>query len=223
MRASGPRSHFKTMNESRGWHSRGYLPHYDDGAKIQSITYRLADALPSEVVARLEEQALDDEKRRVAIEHFLDAGHGSCVLREARCAEAVLAAWRHFDGVQYRLHAWVVMPNHVHILVEPLGAHGIGKIVGAWKSVSARAIFGASATAPGRTLRERATEGGRAPKKRHVWQEDYWDRFIRNEGHYTATVDYIHNNPVKAGLCARPEDWPWSSIHGSAGRWPAPC
>jgi len=99
----------------------------------------------------------------------------------------------------------------VHILVEPLGAHGIGKIVGAWKSVSARAIFGGSATAPDRT-----------PKKRHVWQEDYWDRFIRNEGHYTATVDYIHNNPVKAGLCARPEDWPWSSIHGTqASGWPA--
>ncbi len=209
MRASGPRSHFKTMNESRGWHSRGYLPHYDDGAKIQSITYRLADALPAEVVAKLEEQALDDEKRRVAIEHFIDAGHGSCVLRQARCAEAVIENWQHFDATRYRLHAWVVMPNHVHVLVEGLGRVAIGDIVQSWKSYTAKVIL------------PFCSAGSFAD--RHLWQADYWDRFMRNEGHYTATVDYIHHNPVKAGLCGRAEDWPWSSIHGSAGRWPAPC
>jgi REP element-mobilizing transposase RayT len=191
------------MPESRGWHTRGYLPHFDDGKKIQSITYRLADALPADVVAKLEEQALDDAKRRAAIEHYLDAGHGSCVLREAKNAEAVLAAWRHFDGVQYWLYAWVVMPNHAHVLAEPLAGNSIGKIVAAWKSVSARMVLPGSATAPDRKGSGEATGGGRAPRKRHLWQLDYWDRFIRDKRHYDAVVDYIHQNPVKAGLVAR--------------------
>ena len=200
--------------EPPGWHERGYLPHYDDGKVIQSLTYRLADSLPAEVMAKLEELALDDETRRGQVERYLDAGHVSCVLREAVCAQAVLDAWRHDDGRYYRLHAWVVMPNHVHVLIEPSGGCAIGEIVGAWKSVTARKILG-SATAPGR-LKQLATAGGRAPRKRRVWQTDYYDRFIRNECHYAAVVDYIHNNPVNAGLVVRPQDWPWSSAHGGS-------
>ncbi|MBI4625006.1 MAG: transposase [Verrucomicrobia bacterium] len=205
------------MPEPRGWHSRGYLPHYDDGRSIQTITYRLADSLPAHVLAQLEEQTLDDDKRRAAIEHYLDAGHGSCILREPTNAQIVLDTWRHFDGVEYQLHAWVVMPNHVHVLVEPDARYAIGDIIGAWKSVSARRILSGGATAPGRIPvgATDATEGGRAPnrssKKRHLWQIDYYDRFIRNERHYRAAVDYIHQNPVNAGLVVRADDWPWSS------------
>jgi putative transposase len=212
------------MPEPRGWHSRGYLPHYDDGRVIQSITYRLADSLPADVIAKLEEQALDDEKHRSAIERYLDASHGLCVLREKQNVEAVVAAWKHFDGEQYRLHAWVVMPNHVHVLVEPLAKNAIGEIVAAWKSVSARKILPGSAAAHDRRGLIDATGGGRAPKKRHVWQPDYYDRFIRSERHYAAVVDYIHRNPVKAGLVARAEDWPWSSapLEGATGGGRAP-
>ena len=57
--------------------------------------------------------------------------------------------------------------------------------------------------------------GGRTardPGKTRLWQPDYWDRFIRNKRHYHATVEYIHQNPVKAGLVAHAEDWPWSSM-----------
>ncbi len=56
----------------------------------------------------------------------------------------------------------------------------------------------------------------RAHKKRRLWQADYWDRFIRNARHYAAAVDYIHRNPVEAGLVKSPEDWAWSSVGGSA-------
>src|SRR5438093_527101 len=100
------------MSETRGWHSRGYLPHYDDGRAIQTIGYRLIDSLSAEVVAQLEEQTLDDEKRRAAIEHYLDTGYGSCVLKERDAAQAVIDSWRHRAETDYRLHAWVVMPNH---------------------------------------------------------------------------------------------------------------
>ena len=185
------------MLEPRGWHARGYLPHYDDGASLQAITYRLSDSLPAAVVAKLEEQALDDEKRRVEIEHYLDAGHGCCILRQPVCAEAVLENWRHFDETHYRLHAWVVMPNHVHVLIAPLAGAVISEIVQSWKSYTAKKIL--SHCAPGTFAQN------------HVWQPDYYDRFMRSEHHYASTVDYIHQNPVEAGLVARAEDWPWSS------------
>jgi REP element-mobilizing transposase RayT len=211
------------MSDPLGWHSRGYLPHYDDGHAIQTITYRLADSLPANTVRQLEEQALDDEKRRAAIEAYLDSGYGSCVLREPDNARAVVDSWRHADGDEYQLHAWVVMLNHVHVLVEPLSAQTIGDIVGAWKSVSARKILRCrTATAAGRLYSD-ATGGGRGPieahQKRHVWQFDYYDRFIRSERHYRAAVDYIHQNPVKAGLIGKAEDWPWSS----AASWARDC
>lgn len=51
----------------------------------------------------------------------------------------------------------------------------------------------------------------RARQSQVVWMREYWDRFIRNEKHFVATVNYIHQNPVKAGLVSHPEDWPWSS------------
>jgi REP element-mobilizing transposase RayT len=99
----------------------------------------------------------------------------------------------------------------VHVLIEPKRKVDIGTIVGAWKSVSARSILAGSAAAPGRSS-VNAAEGGRAPRrKRRLWQPDYWDRFIRNERHYRATVDYIHDNPVKVRLVARAADWSWSS------------
>jgi putative transposase len=201
------------VSDFEAWHSRGYLPHFDDGRSIQTITYRLGDSLPAHVLAQLEEQTLDDDKRRAAIEHYLDAGHGSCVLREPANAQTVLDTWLHSNGDRFQLHAWVVMPNHVHVLVEALNGHAMGDLVSAWKSVSARKILPGTATVLGRIPAD-ATEDGRGPNKpvkRHLWQLDYYDRFIRNERHYRAAMDYIHQNPVKGGLVSRAADWPWSS------------
>jgi REP element-mobilizing transposase RayT len=59
-----------------------------------------------------------------------------------------------------------------------------------------------------------AVEDGRAPGKRRLWQADYWDRFIRDAQHYANTVEYIHGNPVRAGLVKSPAEWPWSSAAG---------
>ena len=47
---------------------------------------------------------------------------------------------------------------------------------------------------------------------RHVWQEEYWDRFIRDRNHFVNTIHYIHNNPLKAGLVESADQWPWSSV-----------
>ena len=190
----------------RGWHSRGYLPHRDAGAIYQMITYRLADALPNEVALRLagELDARDgDSAYRARIEAYLDAGHGECWLRRADVAGIVLDSWRHFDGERYDLVAWVIMPNHVHVAVR-MREKSLSDVVHGWKSFTARRI---------NTLLNRSGK---------VWQDDYWDRYIRDERHYAAAVAYIHDNPVKAGLALRAEEWEWSSM-GARAASPAGC
>jgi len=213
---------------SKGWYSRGYLPHRDHPGLLQSITYRLADSLPADAVARVEEELRlvgpqrRDAQRRKRLEAWLDAGHGCCVLRDPRAAPLIVNNWRRFAGERYDLIAWVVMPNHAHVLVRMYEGSALGKIVQSWKSYTARRIrplmveergrAGARRSQPGRAGARRSQAGGAgARRSQAVWMREYWDRFIRNERHFAVVVDYIHKNPVKAGLAARPEDWQWSS------------
>lgn len=199
-------------SEPRGWYSRGYLPHFDDGRSLQAITYRLAEALPADVVAKLKEQSPDPTAIGDDIAHFLDAGHGCCCLREPVHARCIVENWHHFAGQRYYLHAWVVMPNHVHVLIEPLHGASLAAIVQSWKSYTAKQIL---AHSPALAKALRGT----------LWQPDYRDRYIRDEAHYRRSVDYIHRNPVKAGLVSSPDLWSWSSTkreyRGSAGGPPA--
>ena len=194
----------------RGWYSRGYLPHCDHPGLLQAITYRLADSLPAAVLSRLDAELsrlpLDrqDASRRRRIDTWLDSGHGSCALRIPDAAACVVDTWRHFDGERYDLIAWVVMPNHVHVLVRTYEGVALGKIVQSWKSYTGRRI--------GQMVRSRAEGGASRKGSQRVWMRGYWDRFIRDERHFHAVVDYIHQNPVKAGLVARAQDWPWSTV-----------
>ena len=200
-------------HESSVWHSRGYLPHFDQGEITQSITYRLYDALPAKVVAQLEEQAFDDPRRRELVDRWLDAGHGAQILRRPGIAKLVVRAWHYFDGSRYRLHAWCVMPTHVHVLITPVGPHTLRSIMHSQKSYTAKAIlaqFPGSADVPP-AFGPKAGETPAVPGSRSVWHADYFDRFIRDASHYRAAVDYIHQNPVKAGLVRHAVDWPWSS------------
>ena len=178
----------------RGWYSRGYLPHFDMPGVWQMINYRLDDALPAS--RRHEWAALlaidDDLKRRAKMEEYLDAGFGNCELRDVRAALIVEDNWLHFDGSDYRLLAWVVMPNHVHVMVE-IWQKPQSDLLKNWKGFSSRRINS--------LLRRRGK----------LWQDDYWDRYIRDEEHYRKVVHYIEWNPVKAGLVATPEKWPFSS------------
>ena len=108
----------KELQEA-GWHSRGYLPHFDAAEITQTVTFRLADSLPQSVLERwkleLEEGSATEPNSvlRRRIEHYLDQGYGSCTLRDARIGAAVQESLLHFDGERCRLLAWVVMPNHV--------------------------------------------------------------------------------------------------------------
>ncbi|MEQ1854715.1 MAG: transposase [Chthoniobacteraceae bacterium] len=116
------------------------------------------------------------------VDAWLDAGHGECVLRDDRCRVVVEATLRFREGDDYLQHAWVVMPNHVHALVSLNSEAALETVLGAWKSVSSRRI--------GKLIGRHGT----------LWQEDYFDRLIRDAEHFGNVVRYIRRNPVKAKL-----------------------
>jgi REP element-mobilizing transposase RayT len=198
----------KVPREPRGWHSRGYLPHYDGDVATQHVAFHLADSLPTEVVQRLEEEVKtvpverQDVERRRRVEAWIDSGHGSCVLRESSVGRMVEDSLLFFDAERYHLLAWVVMPNHVHVLFQPMNGWSVSTIVASWKKFMARMIC----------EHWRASGANReigAPSP--VWHREYWDRYMRDEHHFRQTLEYVHQNPVRAGLVAKPEDWPSGS------------
>lgn len=178
-----------------GWSNRGYLPHYDKPGLAQAVTFRLADSLPQEKRREWEHllQIAEDGERLRQIEAYLDRGAGSCVLREPACAEVVQNALLHFDGERYQLIAWCVMPNHVHVLFQSFNGHPIGRVIHSWKTFTAREI------------NKLLGQSGQ------LWQDDYFDTFMRDDEHQAAVAVYIERNAVSANLVERANDWPWSS------------
>ncbi len=203
-----------------GWHSRGYLPHFESPDVTQHVTFHLADSLPQTVLLQLESELkfLPIEKRaterRKQIDAWIDAGHGSCILRNPAIADMVQASLLTFDSQRYRLLAWVVMPNHVHVLFQPISGWTVAKIVAAWKKFTARKIRDHQrANPPGTPI-------SRLAATTPVWHREYWDRYIRDETHFQRAIEYIHLNPVKANLVAAPEEWPWSSAYPGSANLP---
>jgi REP element-mobilizing transposase RayT len=186
----------------KGWHNRGYLPHFDGGEILQFITVHLGDALPQKVVERWKlelEHEKDEEKSRqmfIKREKYLDQGYGECDLGKTEIAEIVKESLLHFDSVRYKLIAWVIMPNHTHFLIKPINDVSVSVIMQRFKSFTAH-------------------EANRILQKNgKFWQVDYFDRFIRDYEHFEKTVNYIENNPVKAGLCEKKSEWKYSSAYG---------
>jgi REP element-mobilizing transposase RayT len=180
-----------TPNPHKGWHSRGYLPHFDNPGTLQSITFRLADTLPQSKKHLWEEK--DPQLKYQKIEHLLDQGLGECWLKNPAIAGIVENAFLHFDGERYHLLAWVIMPNHVHLLIETKHGFALGDVIHSWKSYTSL----------------KSNEA--LSRQGDFWSPDYFDRYIRNHDHYQRVIRYIHNNPVKAGLVADSKDWQWSS------------
>jgi REP element-mobilizing transposase RayT len=175
--------------------SRGRLPHWQVDNATYFVTFRLRDSLPREVARELfdererllrscstaSERARIDIAFSVRLDRELDAGYGSCVLRDEN-ARIAADALHHFDGKRYNLHAWCVMPNHVHVLLYLASGAEMPGIIHSWKSYTAHAI-------------------GRGP----IWQREYFDRVVRSPREFSDTRAYIHANPGRAGL----RDWPW--------------
>jgi putative transposase len=160
----------------------------------QLVTFRLTDSLPKslqsewEYLLRIE----DERKRRTQLETYLDKGCGESYLHREDVAQTVDITIRFFRPERYDLRAWVVMPNHVHVVFK-VNTTTWSQIVESWQKESAfwferRFCF-----------------------KKPFWESDCWHTVIRDTKHELTAIRYVENNPVNAGLTTDSREWPWSS------------
>ena len=170
---------------------------------------RLADALPQSVmsawhddldrrvhiVSGIKGRPLEAEEERVLVqrtlgrvERFLDSGRGSCVLTDERAAGLVESVLWNGDGERYRLHAWSVMPNHVHALITPLDSNSVEDVVRDWKTESTRKVN-----------QELRRAGG-------LWHPNVIDCEVEHPSDFVRLRNNIAQNPVQAGL----HEWPFA-------------
>jgi len=195
----------KGLRSNWGWYDRGYIPHFDAGQVSQFFTFRLFDSLPQSVIQKWREETAHGREGgkvlfRKNVEKYLDGGYGSCFLRDRRVAEIVENSLLFHHDRKYNLHAWVIMPNHIHFLATPLGDVELRQIAHALKSFTAH------------EANKLLNRNGQ------FWQHEPFDRYIRNRKHFVSVIEYIESNPVKAGLCKWPEDWRHSSAFHKASR-----
>jgi len=178
----------------RRWHQRGYLPHFDAPHVTQMVTFMLADSFP--VTRRAEWAPIlrepDDSLKRRKLEEWLDRGHGHCWLRREKAARLAEEVLLEKNGREFQFQAWVIMPNHVHLVVDVWDVP-LTKLVGSWKGKSSRIINLA------------------LNRQGSLWQEDYFDTVVRDEAHLKKAVRYTEVNPAKACFVKNPRDWRWSS------------
>ena len=193
-----------------------YLPHWTKDHSIYSVTFRLSDSLPKSVVEgwlaereniiqiskQMNRSLSEDEEKRLQylfsekVDKYMDAGHGACWMKQDKIAQIIDNALRHFDGERYLLLAWCIMPNHVHVVVQPLPKHELPNILHSWKSFT-------------------ASHANKALKRKgSFWQPEYYDHLIRDEQDLAHSLEYVLCNPEKAGL----EDWKW--VGGGMGFQP---
>jgi REP element-mobilizing transposase RayT len=198
-----PAPHSKEFRPFNPWEdietTRRRLPHWQQEGASYFITFRLGDSIPREKQALWETerdqwlathpQPWDEieiaEYSRIFSERrqqWLDSGYGRCLLKIPSIAAIVQSALRHFEGERYLLDAFVLMPNHVHILVKPLPGYDLSSILHSWKSFTANQI-------------NKAIEAA-GP----VWQDESYDHVVRSESQLEFYRNYIRENPAKAGL-----------------------
>jgi putative transposase len=173
---------------------RRHLPHWQKADKALFITWRLYGSLPRRtLIASRRETNLG--KRFLILDRELDrARYGPTWLSDVRLAKIVADSFIH--GAEqlhmYRLSAYTVMSNHVHLLIWPN-----------------RLLFRITKSIKGYTVRECNKILRRTGTS--FWQEESFDHVVRNEDQFHRIKTYIEMNPVKAGLVTKPDDWTWSS------------
>lgn len=190
--------------------SRRRLPHWKQDDCTYFITFRLHDSIPKSKLEAWNEERfrwlrsrkvdtslsleqildqLEPKQKQVYYEIYwkgyhdlLDACHGSCVLRDPVNAKILADTFLFFDNQRYRLGDFVIMPNHVHLLVTPFPSHSVTKILHSWKRHSAREI------------------NKRTSKEGQLWQHESYDHIVRNEEQLKRIKKYIANNPKNLGV-----------------------
>lgn len=201
------------------FHYKRHLPHIQPPGATFFVTFRLAGTIPTAVLHHLQEEAahtdaildqIEDpqERKRCAYQtqrHLfgqwdavLDAAAGGPKwLSDERVAKEVCDSLHYRDGRVYDLDCFCLMPNHGHVVFTPRPAendnyHSLSSIMHSLKRYTARqanAILG---------------------REGQFWQHESYDHIVRDDAELGRIRRYIRNNPVKAGLVADADAWPWT-------------
>jgi REP element-mobilizing transposase RayT len=182
------------------------LPHWEKDGGLYFITFRLADSLPRSVLEKIADrqrilaaakklganlspaqQELIAKFSPARLEEYFDRGAGCCAFSDSRVAELIASALRFWDVERYRLLAWCVMPNHVHVVCRLLPGQSLSKVLNGWKSFTARKANDILA------------------RTGAFWQREYYDRLIRDGDELDRALRYVATNPDRAGL----KNWKW--------------
>jgi REP element-mobilizing transposase RayT len=165
------------------------LQHWQQDEAIQFVTFRLADSIPQTKARKWKEEraiwltlhpkpwtpAQEKEYHQrftKDFEDWLDEGKGACIFNHSSNRELLEETMMHDEGKSAHHHAWVIMPNHVHLLFTPVAP--IDQLMKSWKGISSRKIGIGS-----------------------IWQTGYRETVIRDEDQFAKAVRYIRKNPVK--------------------------
>ncbi len=176
-----------------------HLPHWRQSGVTYFVTFRLGDSLPQDKLRVLDDlrrewlsvpaDAKTDQRAREyakavfeSVERWLDAGWGACWFGQPRYAMELHRAILHYHTARHFAAAGVIMPNHCHLVVRPFDSFDLEDLLGGIKCTVARFIN-----------RETRNTGA-------VWQQESYDRIIRDTAHLHNVVQYIGRNPARAGL-----------------------
>ena len=171
------------------------LPHFHPNDAPYFITFRLADSLPQSILQERKQRVLkeQDPMSFSELDRHLDQGHGPLWLREPPIADIVKEALHYRDGKDYLLHAYTIMPNHVHMEITLGNNLNLFEVLQSLKRHTARQCNKIlNRTGP-------------------FWQHESYDHVIR-DGEFGRIVFYILRNPIKAGLSRTFKGWPYSYV-----------
>jgi REP element-mobilizing transposase RayT len=173
------------------------LPHWSQDSRLHFVTFRLADSIPTAMTLQLRSQKeawqlrnsgpLNEEQWKEyyflfseRVQDWLDAGQGRCLLSRPECGNIVAEALRFFQSERYDLDHWVIMPNHVHVLVMPIGEFTLSKILHSWKSFTSHRI------------------NKLCGKDGTLWQRESFDHVVRNKAQLMRLRQYIIDNASRS-------------------------
>jgi putative transposase len=214
------------MNQHREYYHR-HLPHWQPTGAVFFITFRLKGTLPYEMIKAFQEERkrekieagklpqeqsgkqnyLDERSYFAKLDNLLDkAQFGPSWLSKPEIAEIVKEALMYRNGKVFNLYAFCIMSNHVHVIFEPLEQKSD------WQSdlqmePDVLPLHKIMQSLKRHTARQANIILGREGA---FWQDESYDHVIRDSDEFLRIINYVLENPVKAGLVSRWEDWKWT-------------